>query len=340
MSALILNHREIRQLMPMSDCMDVIHGAFITLANGAAANPLRTGMRLLDHRGVLGLMPGEMRSPEALGLKVVAVFPGNHGTQYDSHQGLVCLFDSTHGAPIAIMDAATITEIRTGAASGVATAALARKDAGDLGILGSGVQASAHLSAMSVARTLRRVRVFSPNTERCRAFAVRETARHGIDVEVAPSAREAIEGADLICTTTSSKDPVLLGDWIAPGAHINAAGSSVKTTRELDTAAILRSRLYIDRRESTINEAGDYLFPLAEGAITEDHIVAEIGDVLTGRLAGRGSDAEITLYKSLGLAAQDVATAHALALRARARGVGVEVEIGGLREGFDGDPAP
>lgn len=339
MSALILNHREIRELMPMSVCMDVIQRAFLALDSEAAANPLRTGMALLDGRGLLGLMPGEMSEPRALGLKIVAVFPGNHGTAYDSHQGLVCLFDTEHGAPIAIMDAATITEIRTGAASGVATRALAREDAGDLAIIGSGVQATSHLAAMAEARTLRRVRVWSPNSDRCQAFARRESARHGIEIEVPASAREAVVGADLICTTTSSADPVLFGEWISPGAHVNAAGSSVKTDRELDTAALVRSRLFVDRRESTVNEAGDYLFPLAEGAVTEEHIVGEIGSVLSGRLPGRESDDEVTLYKSLGLAIQDIATAAALVERARVAGAGIDVEIGGLKEGFDADPA-
>lgn len=319
--------------------MDIIERAFRTLAADDALNPLRDGMELLDDRGLLGLMPGEMRDPQAMGLKIVAVFPGNHGTAYDSHQGLVCLFDTDNGAPTAIMDAATITEIRTGAASGVATRALARADAGDLAIIGSGVQATSHLAAMAVARKLRRVRVYSPNTTRCEAFAARETARHGIEVEVMPDARSACEGADLVCTTTNSAEPVVLGEWLSPGAHVNAAGSSVATDRELDTEAVVRSRLFIDRHESTVNEAGDYLFPLNEGAITEDHIVAEVGAVLSGRAEGRRSDDEITLYKSLGLAIQDLATAHALVERARAAGLGVDVEIGGLKEGFDAGPA-
>lgn len=323
----------------MDACMDVVADALRTLAEGRAQNPLRTGMRLPDD-GILGLMPGSMATPPALGLKIVAVFPSNHGTRYDSHQGLVVLFDTSNGSPRAILDAATITKIRTGAASGVATRLLARENAGDLAVIGSGVQATSHLAAMAVARPLRRVRVWSPNADRCAAFAKRESERHGIDVEVAASAHQAVDGADLVCTTTTSAEPVVRGSWLAPGAHVNAAGSSVKSDRELDTDAVSRSRLFVDRRESTVNEAGDYLFPLAEGAITEEHILGEIGDLLLGRSEGRRNDDEITLFKSLGLAVEDLSTAAYLVERARASGRGIEVEIGGIKEGFDGaDPA-
>ncbi len=339
MSALILNQHEIEELLPMDACMDVVADALRTLAKGQATNPLRTGMPL-PGEGVLGLMPGSMESPASLGLKVVAVFPSNHGTRYDSHQGLVVLFDTTNGAPRAILDAATITKIRTGAASGVATRLLAKEDAGDVAIIGSGVQATSHLAAMAVARPLRRVRVWSPNEERCAAFANRESARHGINVQVSPSARDAVEGADLVCTTTSSSDPVVQGEWLSPGAHINAAGSSVKSDRELDTDTVVMSRLFIDRHESAVNEAGDYLIPLAEGAITESHIIGEIGDLLLERCEGRRSDDEITLFKSLGLAVEDISTAAYLVDRARQLGRGTEVEIGGIKDGFDGTDLP
>ncbi len=314
--------------------MDLVAGALKTLGEERAQNPLRSGMRLASGKGLLGTMPGAMEEPPALGLKVVAVFPGNHGTKYDSHQGLVVLFDVENGAPVAVLDASEVTAIRTGAASGVATRLLAREDAGDLAILGSGVQASSHLAAMRVARNVRRVRAFSPNRERLEAFCARESERHGIEVEACETARAAVQGADLICTTTSAKEPVLFGEWIAPGAHVNAAGSSVKSTRELDTTAVVRSRLFVDRRESTVNEAGDYLFPLEEGAITPEHVVGELGDVLLGKLPGRETAEEVTLFKSLGIAVEDLAAAHYVVERARYAGAGVEVDIGGLKDGF------
>ena len=334
MSTVILTQSEVRRLLPMDVCIELMAGALETLGRGDAINPLRNGIRVPD-MGILGMMPGYLGSPSALGLKVVAVFPGNHGTRFDSHQGLVVLFETEHGLPVAIMDASEITAIRTAAASGVATRLLAREDAHDLAILGSGVQARTHLQAMLAVRSVRRARVFSRDPERRRAFAERETARHGIPVEAAASAQEAVEGADLICTTTSAREPVLMGDWIAPGAHVNAVGSSIRTTRELDTEAVVRSRLFVDRRESTVNEAGDFLFPKEEGAIDDTHIVAEIGEILLGRATGRGSEEEVTLFKSLGLAVEDLASAHYVLERARAEGVGTRVELGGRVDAGD-----
>ncbi|HEU5217164.1 MAG TPA: hypothetical protein VFU23_00795, partial [Gemmatimonadales bacterium] len=201
----------------------------------------------------------------------------------------------------------------------------------DLAMLGSGVQARSHLEAMAVVRTLRRVRVWSPNRTRLAAF-VRWAASHlGIGAEASASARDAVEGADLICTTTSAREPVVLGEWIAPGAHINAVGSSIRTARELDSGAVRRSRLFADRRESLIHEAGDYLIPLAEGAITERHLVGELGEVLLGRVPGRLHQDDITLFKSLGIAVEDLASAHHVLAKAEARGIGLVTELGGLR---------
>jgi ornithine cyclodeaminase len=277
------------------------------------------------------MMPGYMVQPHTFGLKVVSVFPGNHGTDYDSHQGVVVLFEVEHGCPVAILDASEITAIRTAAATGVATRLLAREDARDLAILGSGVQAGTHLEAMHVVRTIDRVRVYSPNAVRLERFVTEARERHGIDVTATSSAQAAVDGADIICTTTSAREPVLLGEWIASGSHINAVGSSVRFTRELDTDAVVRSRLFVDRLESTLNEAGDFLFPKQEGAIDDDHIVGEIGDILLGKLPGRESPDEITLFKSLGLAVEDLAAADYVYKRAQAEGVGTTVDLGGLK---------
>jgi len=329
MGALILTQPEIRRLLPMARCMDLVAEALLTLGRGEGQNPLRRGMLLDDGRGLVGMMPGALDEPRTVGLKIVGVFHGNHGTELDSHQGIVMLHDPDTGVPIGIFDASEITAIRTAAASGVATRALAREDAADLAILGSGVQARTHLEAMLVARDVRRIRVFSKTPENARAFAERESARHGVGITAEPTARQAVEGADLICTATASNEPVLLGDWLAPGAHINAAGACMKTARELDTTAVRRARLFTDLRESAENEAGDYLIPLAEGAIDEGHLLGELHEVLSGRLAGRTSAEDITLFESLGIAAEDLVTAHYLLIEARRCGVGTEVDLGG-----------
>lgn len=327
----IITESEVPALLAMDECMDVMAGALSTLARGRAILPLRPLMRIPQKAGILGMMPAYMETPDALGVKIITVFNDNHGTEYDSHQGVVLLFEADHGSIVAVIDASSVTAIRTAAVSGVATRLLARADAHDLCIIGSGVQARTHLEAMLVARPVTRVRVWSRNADSARAFARVAARRHGIAVEAMKSAQEAADGADIICTTTSSREPVLQGEWLSPGAHINAVGSSTSTARELDSAAVARASLYVDRRESALNEAGDFLIPKSEGLIDDSHIRAELGELLLGTHKGRESTDEITLFKSLGLAVEDLAAAHHIYTRAVERGVGTSVEMGGKR---------
>jgi ornithine cyclodeaminase/alanine dehydrogenase-like protein (mu-crystallin family) len=331
-STRIITDAEVRELLPMPECIEVMAEVFRSLARGDALQPLRSLMWMPDRSGLLGLMPAWLGAPASLGIKVVTVMPGNHGTPYDSHQGPVLLFEVEHGSLVAVVDASAITAIRTAAASGLATRLLARDDAGDLAILGSGVQAHTHLDAMRAVRTLTRVRVWSRSIEGARAFAARESARVGLAIEAVDSAATAVQGADLVCTTTSSREPVLEGAWLAAGAHVNAVGACFPSARELDTEAVRRARLFVDRRESTLAEAGDFLIPKQEGAIGDDHIRGEIGELLLGKVAGRGGPDDITLFKSLGLAVEDLAAAHHVHRRAVERGMGVEIEFGGRRE--------
>jgi ornithine cyclodeaminase len=333
MKVLIINQSEVVQLLPMDECMEVVAEALKTLARGDAILPLRPVMWLPERVGALGMMPGYLGNIERMGLKLVSVFPGNHGTEYDSHIGAVLLYETKHGQLLAIIDASEITAIRTAAVSGLATRLLAREDASVLAILGSGVQARSHLQAMRIARNIRRVRVWSRNPEHARRFAERESERPGMQIEPVKTAQDAVAGADIICTTTSAPEPILMGEWIAPGAHINAVGSSVPFTRELDTLAVKRSRMFVDRRESTLNEAGDFLFPKKEGAIGDDHILGEIGEILLGKVKGRQSAEETTLFKSLGLAVEDIAAAQHIYAKAVERGMGTAVELGGSRHG-------
>ena len=310
MKILIVNHQEVQQWLSMSECVDAMVGVFKMLNRGNAENPLRNLMWLPDKSGLIGMMPAYLGDARVMGLKAISVFPGNHATEYDSHQGTVMLFETQNGRLLAMVDAGKITAIRTAAVSGVATRLLAATDAENLAILGSGVQAATHLEAMRVVRNIKHVRVWNHNFDHARSFAEREAARHSLSIEAFESAKRAVEGADIICTVTSSTDPVLQGDWIAPGTHINAVGSSVPFARELDTAAVVKSKLFVDRRESTLNEAGDFLFPQKEGAINDAHVLGEIGDILLDKIKGRESVNDITLFKSLGLAVEDVAAAH------------------------------
>ena len=311
----------------MADCIDLMRTTMIAVSEGRARIPLRTIMPLPGGKGMMGEMPGYLAEPECFGVKLLSLFPGNVAAGYSSHLGLVLLFEPQYGLPVALMDAAEITAIRTAAASGLATRLLAREDAGDLAILGAGEQARSHLEAMRVARPLRRVRVWARDRQNAETFARTQGELHGLAIEAAASVREAVDGADIVCTVTGAREPILLGDWIAPGTHLNVAGSSIAAAAEIDTDLLVKSRLFVDMRQSTVNEGGEYLRAIAAGAITPDHILGEIGEVANGGVVGRRAAEDVTLYKSLGIAAQDLAAAHYLLEKARAAGVGQTFEL-------------
>jgi ornithine cyclodeaminase len=307
--------------------------ALSSLARGDAALPLRTVMRIPNTSNFFAAMPGfvSVNGEGVFGAKLVTVFPGNQGTAFDSHQGAVLIFDNEHGGVAAVLDGTAITSTRTAAVSGVATRALAREDASTLAILGSGVQAHTHLAAMCAVRPIRTLRVWSRNPENARKFADAARRDYGLDASDADTGAAAVRGADIVCAATSSNEPVLFGDWLAPGTHVNAVGVSQPHARELDSATVVRSRLYVDRRESALKEPGDILVPLNAGEIGPDHIVGEIGEVLIGRVGARRTPTEITLFKSLGLAIEDLAAASYVYAEAVKAGIGVRVELGGAR---------
>jgi ornithine cyclodeaminase len=260
-------------------------------------------------------------------MKAVSVFPGNARRGIDTHQGAVLLFEADTGRLSALMDGATITAIRTAAVSGVATDLLARTDATELAILGAGVQARTHLEAIAAVRPIRHVRVWSRNPEHAASLVKEVAAGNKASIDAVPTAEAAIRGADVVATVTASPEPILQRAWLKEGVHINAVGSSIPTTREIDTATMAAVRLFVDRRESAVNEAGDILIPMREGAFTADHIQAELGDVIIGKDRGRRSATELTLFKSLGLAVEDVASAAFILKRAQQTGVGQTVKM-------------
>jgi ornithine cyclodeaminase/alanine dehydrogenase-like protein (mu-crystallin family) len=333
MDTLVIGQADVRRLLPIADCIEVMAGALVALAAGDALQPLRAALRLPGGAGLLGVMPAYLGPIDAPGIKVITVYPGNHGTELDSHQGAVLLFEGKRGQLVAVIDATEVTAIRTAAVSAVATRALARDDAGDLALLGSGTQARTHLAAMAAVRRLRRVRVWSRDQARAAELAARAAAEGACDCEIAAvaSARDAVSGADLVCTTTAARTPVLEGAWLAAGAHVNAVGACVPSARELDGAAVARARLFVDRRESALAEAGDVLLARGEGAIGDDHIAGELGEVLAGSVPGRRSADEITLFKSLGIGVEDIAAAHFVHQRAREQGAGTAIALGGGR---------
>jgi ornithine cyclodeaminase len=311
----------------MTACVDLMHRTMIAVSERRAVLPLRSVMVMPGELGMMGNMPGYIAEPECFGVKLVSLIPRNKPPHYSSHLGLVLLFEAEHGCPVALLDAAEITAIRTAAASGLATRLLARPEAGDLALLGAGEQARSHLEAMLAVRTLRRIRVWARDSDKAAAFVNVEGARHQVTIERSATVREAVAGADIICTVTKAREPILLGEQLTPGVHLNVVGSSIATTAEIDTPAVVKSRFFVDYRESTVNEGGEYLRALRAGAITPEHILGEIGEVANGTKIGRRSSSDVTLYKSLGIAPQDLASAHYVLEKARAAGVGQIIDF-------------
>jgi len=323
----VLRGPEVRQLLPMRECVELMNRTMIAVSERRVVLPLRSIMVMPGDRGMLGNMPGYLAEPECFGVKLVSLIPRNKPPLHSSHLGLVLLFEAEHGCPVALLDAAEITAIRTAAASGLATGLLAREEAGDLALLGAGEQARSHLEAMLAVRTLRRIRVWARDRDKAAEFARVEGARHRITIETSASVREAVAGADIVCTLTKAREPILLGEWLAPGAHLNVVGSSIAAAAEIDTRAVVNSRFFVDYRDSTVNEGGEYLRALKAGAITPQHILGEIGEVANGSTIGRRSPSDITLYKSLGIAPQDLASAHYVLEKARTAGLGQVIDF-------------
>jgi ornithine cyclodeaminase len=301
----------VARLLPMHECIVAMERAFRALGQGDAEQPLRQVLALPGGRGSLYCMPAWLGPADdgALAVKLITLFPGNAGTDRETHQGVIVLFDPHHGGVRAVIEAASVTAVRTAAVSALATRLLARADASVLAILGAGVQAHSHLEAMLAVRPIREVRVWSRTERHARAFAERARARHGVRIDVASSAEIAVRDALIICTVTGATEPVLHGNMVAPGAHINAVGASTSRTRELDSALVVRSHVYVDSRTSALAEAGDLLIPMVEGVITADHIRGDLADLVCGTVTGRTNDEEITIFESLGLAVEDAAAA-------------------------------
>ncbi len=328
MKILVLDHRQIKELLPMTECIELMADALAALARGEVFQPLRTIIRPPEARGLLGLMPAFRAGEQgAFGMKAICVFPENPAKGKDAHQGAVMLFSPETGEMLALMNASEITAIRTAAVSAVATRLLAREDAEQLAIIGAGVQARTHLAALAAVRAIKHARVACRNIEHAEELAHEMRQQLSFPIEPVRTNEEAVRDADLIVTATSSLEPVINKDWISPGAHLNAIGTHSPNTREIDSATMAAARIFTDRRESALNEAGDYLLAAKEGLVTPENIVGEIGELLIGTKTGRTSASEITLFKSLGLAIEDVATANHLYNKAQAQNAGTWVEF-------------
>jgi ornithine cyclodeaminase/alanine dehydrogenase-like protein (mu-crystallin family) len=318
-AVLILSDEDIRGVLDMSSCISAMEQALAALARDEMSMPLRFVMRPPAQQ-LMGLMPAH-RAGDAprFSLKEIVIAPGNAAKGLDPHQGAVLLHDGVTGQLDAVLNASAITEIRTAAVSALATRLLARPDARRVAILGSGVQGRSHVIAMQAVLDDPELRIWSRTAEHAEALALE---CHGITCE---TVEEALADADVVCTCTSSREPIVRRAWLAPGAHVNAVGASVPSARELEAEVVAEASLFVDRRESTVNESGDYLLAVAEAGIGPDHIRAELGELLVGTAAGRTSPDELTLFKSLGIAVEDLAAAELCVTRAREAGIGTEV---------------
>jgi ornithine cyclodeaminase len=324
---LLLTEEDVRRVLSMPDLIQAMRTALIQFSTGAAQQPVRTVLEVGAQKAFFGVMPAELREPPALGTKLVTVFGSNRERGIPTHLATILLHDPGTGALLAVMDGRYITESRTAAVSAVSVDLLARAGARSLAILGSGIQARSHLQAVQCVRSLECVRVWSPTPSRLRAF-VDETARAGgVPATAAISARDAVAGADIIVLATSSATPVLMRDWVGDGAHICAVGACRPNHREMPAALVAAARVFVDSRQGAFAEAGDIVLAIVEGVVHRESIAGELGELAAGTIAGRQTDRQITLFKSLGMAVEDVAAAHLTFLRAAARGLGTEVAI-------------
>ena len=319
---LLLSEAEVREVLPMPDLIDGMQTALAAFSTGEAQQPLRTVLEVGSAKAFFGVMPAFMPRSGALGTKLVTVFGSNAAIGLPTHLATIVLLDPTTGALICVMDGRYITEARTAAVSAVSVKLLAREDAGVLAIIGTGVQARSHLEAIAHVRSLREVRVWSPTESHRERFAENARVLTAAPVRVASDARSAVAGADLIALTTASREPVVESSWIADGAHICAVGACRPDQREMSTELVRKATLFVDSRTSALAEAGDVVLPIKEGAFDATHIAAELGDVAAGRMNGRSQSTEVTVFKSLGMAVEDLAAAHMAYQRAQARGIG------------------
>lgn len=300
---------QIEALLDMEGCIRLMQDTLVEYAKGSAIQILRTAMPAAP-RKLLGIMPAASAEAGVIGAKIITVFPDNFQRGLPSHQGAVVLFDLDTGSLKSILDGEAITGIRTAAVSAAATDALARPEARTLCLLGSGLQARRHLNAIRRVRPIEEVRVWDISRESVQRFRREMEASEGVPVlDCCGSVRRAVEGADIICTVTAASEPVLFGAHVSPGAHINAVGACGAANRELDSALVRSSRFFCDSRESCLGEAGDFLIPLKAGEITGEHLLGEIGKVLSGELPGRLDAGDITVFEAQGLAVEDLAAA-------------------------------
>jgi alanine dehydrogenase len=323
----ILSREDVRQSLPMYEAIEAMKAAFAQLSTGQADVPLRVALEAPRHNGVTLFMPAYLPADDRMAVKIVSVFNDNPARGLPLIHALVVVVDATTGEPVAVMDGTYLTALRTGAASGAATDLLARQDARTVAIYGAGVQGRTQLEAVCAVRPIQAAWVYDVVPEQASVFAAEMGQRLSLPIQVAGTPSEAARQADVICTATTSTSPVFDDADVRPGTHINAVGAYTPQMQEIPVETVLRAKVVIDHRESSMAEAGDLLIPLRQGQMTETHIYAELGEIAAGLKPGRASAKEITFFKSVGVAAQDVAAASAALKAARRMELGTEVTL-------------
>lgn len=304
-----LSAQEVNEKLDMKSCIGIMKDVFMAFAEEKIENKLRSVLPI-NHGKLLGIMPAVLPYRETAGAKLITVFHDNYKIGLPSHQGVVAVFSTEDGQLQGICDGSAVTAIRTGAVSALATDCMANEDATVMCLIGGGVQADMHLKAITLVRDIKTVTIWCPTLAESEAFCEKHRAEYP-DITFVPceNCADAVKDADIICTVTPSSTPVLMGEWVKEGAHINAVGACAAAARELDSACVVKSKLVCDNYVSCKNEAGDYLFPLKEGLITEDHILADLARVVSGKAVIRTDEKDITMFESQGLACEDVACA-------------------------------
>jgi len=323
----IITQAEVERHLSMPECIGAMRKAMTDVSNGAAHLPIRQFMPIDGAPGKLALMPGAIKDPWCFGIKLVCKYERAPDSPYGTHVGMVMLFDAAEGVPLAMIEGSALTGVRTAAASALATDLLARPEASRLFVMGCGEQARRHVAAMRAVREIDAIEVWGRNPARAQAFCDKIEADLGARAEPVTDAASAAGRADIICTTTASKEPILMGAWPSPGVHVNLVGSAIPSTAEADVECVARSIYVVDYRAAALAAAGELLRAFEAGRVSETHIAAEIGEVCAGRHPGRTDAEDITVYKSLGVSAQDLAAAHILYEKACAEGFGLSVEM-------------
>lgn len=323
----ILSGKQIRTAINMKDIVEAMHLAFVELSTGSPEMPIRAQISVTEPAGTALFMPSYMKPAGMIGIKTVTLFEENRQKNLPYIQGMVSLFDGDNGTPRAVLDGMTITSLRTGAASGFATSLLARKNSTVCAIIGAGVQGRTQLEAVCAVRDIKKCFVYDAIPATAETFAKEMGEELGITIVVTPDSKEAVKDADIICCASIAETPVFADGDLPAGVHINAVGSYKPHVQEVPEEMVLRSRLYVDHRESALEETGDLIIPINKGVFTKEHIVAEIGEVAAGKAPGRSNDSEITFFKTVGVAVQDLAAATIILKKAEEQNIGTMVDL-------------